>query len=655
MEFPSLPPPASRGGAVEERIHPALLHAITLLVPVNIYIIGDWLGTGVQWPLFRYQETYLGGNFLTILADAGYVLQGTLRGRTALSTGMWIFGAIILVSGFLIALFGEEEGSRRTRGYLLVSGSLLFLLSIAIQYGPILNGPAGMALPVGIPALLVLGLILGQGPAQEPPAGKKKPLMSGGKGVLLLFLVCFLVFNTVTSIRMSGDTTPAQILPFSILRYQGLSCDWAFPDVNNPGNLYAFVNIGGHSYSYFPIVTPVLVTPLYLVPYLLISAAGIPLSIDLIATLARFAAAFVAAAGVVIVFLNARALLSGTAAVLTSVTYAFGTATWAISSQAPWQQGMVELLLALLVFTVIRTEARETGWHLVLLGVLSGLLAMARPPDALLLIPVLAYVLWQHRGKVHLYLIPGILSALPFLLYNFLLFGSPLGGYERTAALLGVSASLPLRFLGHLLAPNMGIFVFSPVLLLGIPGYLRTRDIGNPRIRVILAGYGPVLVLLVLVYSCFSEWTGAAYGPRFLTGLLPVYILYVGLFLDHVLRYPAGLRKTALFAGFGLLLLLSVGIQLIGAFFYPFVTDVGMDEHRVWDSGDLLILRSFQDGAAGIRAVRVDTMPPLPPLLTIDLHPGQVAPGPPLPADSMPASRNPPSAGSGREGRNDLP
>ena len=39
-----------------------LLQCLVFLIPVNIYVIGDWLGTGVQWVLFRYQQTYLGNS-----------------------------------------------------------------------------------------------------------------------------------------------------------------------------------------------------------------------------------------------------------------------------------------------------------------------------------------------------------------------------------------------------------------------------------------------------------------------------------------------------------------------------------------------------------------------------------------------------------------
>ncbi|MDD1669933.1 MAG: hypothetical protein LUQ67_01245, partial [Methanomicrobiales archaeon] len=143
------------GENIEERIHPVILHIITFLIPVNIYIIGDRLGAGIQWPLFRYQETYLGENLISIFMDAGYVVQRILYGKTAFSIILWILGVILLVVPLLIALWEEVKSSTtsfsRIRGYLLLSGALLFLLSILIQYGPLLHGPAGIAIPIGIP------------------------------------------------------------------------------------------------------------------------------------------------------------------------------------------------------------------------------------------------------------------------------------------------------------------------------------------------------------------------------------------------------------------------------------------------------------------------------------------------------------------------
>lgn len=637
MENPAPSRLTSLSKTLSGGMHPAILHALLLLIPVNIYVIARWVGAGVQFPLFRYQDTSWGTSTMTILTDAGYVISGTLVGRTANSLILWILGTSLLVMAFLAALTRDGGSRARLRGLAVVAASLLFLLSLMVQYGPLLHGPPGIAIPVGVPVLLVTGLIILRSPSEVPDPGKELPAwVSPLLEVLLIFLVSLLVYNTATGIRMSGDTTPAQILPLSILKYGEISADHFLSYFNTPDNLYAFVSIRGHYYSYFPVVTPVLVVPVYILPYLLISLLQLPLDNSFLPILARFAAAVVAAGSVVMVFLCARALFSSKTAWLTTITYAFATSTWAISSQALWQQGMVELILALLIFTILRNEAGEAGeagWHLVALGALSGLLAMARPPDALLLIPIIFYILRHQLKRAHLYFIPGILAALPFLFYNLSIFGSPFGGYERNLGLFGLTPGIIIHFAGFLASPNMGFFIFSPVLLFGIWGYFRTRDLVNPRIRELLVLFGPVILLLVLVYSFYTEWTGVAYGPRFLTGLLPVYVLYVGLFLDHAFRTFTGRRRTGILAVFAVLLLLSMGIQVIGVFCYPFLRDVGMDDRRVWDPGDSLVLRSYRDGAEQMTTIQVNSIPPLPPLITMNMKKGdQQVPmnGPPL-------------------------
>ena len=145
---------------INTEIHPAILHAIILLIPVNIYVIGDRLGAGIQWPLFRYQETYLGGSLITIFSDAGYVIQGIIYGKTAFSIVLWILGAILLTMAFLMSLFPEKSYSTRFRGFALIFGALLFLLSSFVQYGLLFHGPAGITIPIGIPVLLFLGVVL---------------------------------------------------------------------------------------------------------------------------------------------------------------------------------------------------------------------------------------------------------------------------------------------------------------------------------------------------------------------------------------------------------------------------------------------------------------------------------------------------------------
>ena len=48
---------------------PFLCECLLFFVPLNIYGIGNYLATGVQWALFRYQQSYLGNSLILIQGD----------------------------------------------------------------------------------------------------------------------------------------------------------------------------------------------------------------------------------------------------------------------------------------------------------------------------------------------------------------------------------------------------------------------------------------------------------------------------------------------------------------------------------------------------------------------------------------------------------
>jgi len=64
---------------------PLLLQFLLFFIPVNIYLIGDGLGAGIQWSLFRYQVTYMGTSLILASRDLTYVLTELMGGREAVS------------------------------------------------------------------------------------------------------------------------------------------------------------------------------------------------------------------------------------------------------------------------------------------------------------------------------------------------------------------------------------------------------------------------------------------------------------------------------------------------------------------------------------------------------------------------------------------
>ena len=102
----------------------------------------------------------------------------------------------------------------------------------------------------------------------------------------------------------------------------------------------------------------------------------------------------------------------------TALVYAFATSTWSVSSQALWQHGTVELLLILMIYLVIRNERERSRNTIIFLGLLTGLFLFNRPPDAVLLLPIIGYVIWYERQNLPVYAISAAATGLPFLVYN---------------------------------------------------------------------------------------------------------------------------------------------------------------------------------------------------------------------------------------------
>jgi len=137
---------------------PALLVA-TLLLPANIYVVGANLGAGLQCSLFHYQQTYLGASLITLVDDLNYVASGTIGGRSALSILLWALGTALLLAAAGYAVYHRHDGIahiRKPLALLTAGGAAAYLLSCVTQYGPLLHGPSGFAVPIGVPLILAV-------------------------------------------------------------------------------------------------------------------------------------------------------------------------------------------------------------------------------------------------------------------------------------------------------------------------------------------------------------------------------------------------------------------------------------------------------------------------------------------------------------------
>jgi hypothetical protein len=449
---------------------------------------------------------------------------------------------------------------------------------------------------------------------------------------IILFIVLYLAYNTIDGVGLtSGDTAPASLLPVALLEHHTVYLDFATSFISNPDFSYAFSLVNGHYLSLFPIVTPVLVTPLYALSGFLSMFISNPYGNIGFFILSKSAAAFIAALAGVFIYLSGKELFEKRIAILTVFIFAFATTTWSISSQALWQQGTVELLLAALIYLIIRNEKHASPVWIVLIGILSGLFVFNRPPDALLLIPILFYIVWRERSTIHYFLAGGIFGGLPFFCYNYFLFGNIFGGYKEDLSLFTLNTGFAGHFLGLLLSPNGGLFIFCPVLLLSAAGfYVIWRKPGSP-IRSLLLVSGLAVLLECLLYSIWNTLSasiGYCYGPRYMTGLVPVLCIYTGYFLDDWFgtnkTSHRGPERWIAFAFVAILLIASLSIQVIGVFFYGYSSDsnLTMDDTRAWNITDSLIVRSYTEGSGKIPGISIYILPPLSPVFSYNFPNG---------------------------------
>ena len=308
----------------------------------------------------------------------------------------------------------------------------------------------------------------------------------------------------------------------------------------------------------------------------------------------KLAASAVTALSASLLFLALRRRTTTSNAVLLTVAYAFGTSTWVISSQALWQHGVAQLLVtgAILLLTGPYTAARALT-----VGLLLGLIVGNRVPDGPLVAALGVYALvWAGRRPRSSSPRRSCRSLL-VLLYNVTITGTLTGGYQMAGP-----ASMFFRLepgaglAGLLFSPTRGLFVFSPFLLfLALAWRHAPRDRAERGLT--LAMTAGVIVQL-FAYSLTDWRAGMAWGPRFLTDMLPMLI-----WLLVPVVAALGRRGRACFVA---AVCVAIAIETVGAFAYTGVTDApifavasGPDRLRAaWEWRNAPFIASLSQGVA---------------------------------------------------------
>ncbi|MER9937052.1 hypothetical protein [Mesorhizobium sp. M0088] len=407
---------------------------------------------------------------------------------------------------------------------------------------------------------------------------------------LLLGLLSLLVFNANMRSIAAADSFAARYLPFSIWQNHSLTLNPILDLVaqgrkppstpDKTYNAHWIVKVRGGDYvSKFPIVVPVVLSPLYLPAVIYLDRHGSdPLLLDKLARIMeKLCASSIAAVSVGLLYLLLRRRTDEGWAAILSLLYAFGTTTWVISSQALWMHGLAQLLV---IGTMLLLTGPAKPWRVLLAGLLCALIAANRQPDAILAAGLGIYGLWWAGRMRALLVFSGMVPVALTLAYNVMLVGNIAGAYAVHVGVGDLNDSLMGGIAGLLFSPTRGLFVFSPFLLF-VPIFFRRIAAEQPG-RGLTAAVGCSMIVQVLFYAMIDWRQGMSWGPRWLTDMLPMLIWMLPPVVTALLRSGR--------AAFGLASLAAVSTQAIGAFWYtgifdmPVISTQGPDRMRpAWD------------------------------------------------------------------------
>ncbi|MDD1655347.1 MAG: DUF2029 domain-containing protein [Methanomicrobiales archaeon] len=197
----------------KRRILDSFLILLSFLIPLNCYIIWHWLGLGLQFCFLRYQDTYAGPSLIPLFRELSFVTYLDWGFRSSFSFIAWVAAALVLISVAILHLFQHDIltllGTRYTPRYRKWIGihfalaALFILISVVFQYGPLLHGSAGTAIPIGIPLFLTYAWYFWATPLESPgsvepgTAGGKRPWMRVAAYLVVIVTAVFFVLNEV--------------------------------------------------------------------------------------------------------------------------------------------------------------------------------------------------------------------------------------------------------------------------------------------------------------------------------------------------------------------------------------------------------------------------------------------------------------------------
>jgi hypothetical protein len=423
---------------------------------------------------------------------------------------------------------------------------------------------------------------------------------------VLLFFVSFVIYNANFRLVRIDDSVPARLLPFNLALHGTFYLEpWVepyLPQAQGTYGIYYAVKVGAHWLSTYPVILPVVITPLYVYPARWFSQLHIdPAGGDIVAfavadLMEKLSASLMAAISVGVLYLALRKVASRRSSLLLALVYGMASSTWSISSQALWRQGFTELSFALLLCALLRSS--ESPSYAFWIGGTVALLVSNAPHYIVFAVLFSFFFFLRQPRRLWLFCVPLVIAGGLTLAYNLHYFGLVSG--PRYLPRIGVKAPLPLvyhswdGFAGLLISPSRGLLIFMPWVVFALWGCARAwRENKFGWERYLILGTGAVFCMHAWMVAW---WAGWCYGPRYLTDFLPLLVFFT------VPAWSEIRARAVLRVAFGLAVAVALWIQIVGACYYrplgrgnwdSIPVSVDLDHKRLWDWRDTIISRSW--------------------------------------------------------------
>jgi dolichyl-phosphate-mannose-protein mannosyltransferase len=421
-------------------------------------------------------------------------------------------------------------------------------------------------------------------------------LGKGRRGRAVLSFALFavlLVIYAFSTVRTSYDSRWSLHTAMSLLRGNGGDLTEYGPALIEH-DFYALEFPGGRPHTYFPIGVSVLAAPAVAVAWLVHPALFEELQQRVPDGFEKVVASIIGAiAGVVFFWLIYGQFEERWIALAATVIFALGTPMWSTATRALWQHGPLVLMFTITMLLMVR--ARQRPALVQYAGLALAMAYIIRPTAAVAIVAISIYVLIWHRAYFLRYLGWAAVAAIPWIAFNYSIYGEMLPPYYA-ASRLTASTSFAEGLLGVMFSPSRGLLTTTPVAVFAISGFvLSLRD---PQQRPLHVAYAAIVVGITGVVASWPDWSGGhGFGPRLMTDVMPFLVYFAAFNLDLPANTSARVKTWLARAvmGFGLigiLIHMQGAVRTAPALWNALPIGIEKAPERAWDWRDVQFLRT---------------------------------------------------------------